>query len=1355
MAETSTVTTSAAFTVETFDSTKTRWSRWVKRLEVAFTVFKVPENLKLHYLLHFMGAEAYDILSDKLAPETPETKTYKYVVDTMDQFYDPAPLEIAETFRFQSRKQYEGEGVQEFLHALQKLALHCNFGAFLKTALRNQFVYGLHSKRIQSRLLETKDLTLDKAVEIAVGIEMSEKDTNQLNRRSATTVDSINYRSKKPNPTAVSNAKSQSHSNSHVSKFTKPNYVKKCYRCGSTEHLANKCDKVNSICNFCKLKGHLQRVCTKAKKALHTHEVEEVEGTVEELLEIVSEEDFAPLRAKYYTSIQVSNKHVRFEIDSGAPVSLININEYKASFTDCPLHSTKLKLISYCKTMLKVAGYIHVNVQYREVNTELNLYVVQGDRNPLLGREWIRKLNLNLQDCDSTDTISEVNTLKANSIEVAKLLNKYETIFQPGIGVIRDAQASIYLKENTIPVFLKARPVPFALQPAIETEISSLVEQGILQKVDTSDWATPVVPVVKADGSIRLCGDYKVTLNPNILVDDHPLPTVDELFAQMAGGSKFSKIDISKAYLHLEVKPEMRHLLTLNTHKGLYMPTRLMFGVSSAPAIWQRLIEQILQGIPGVSVFLDDIKITGPDTETHLHRLNLVLGKLHYHNLKVNFEKSVFLVDEIEYCGYRINKYGIQKVKSKIDAIQNVQVPRDKSQVRAFVGLINYYRRFIKDASTILQPLNNLLKDTVPFEWSKACQKAFEEAKEVIQSEQVLCHFDPTLPLVLATDASPFGVGAVLSHILPDGSERPIQFASQTLTKTQQKYSQIDKEAYSLIYGIKKFYQYVCGRRFTLVTDHKPLLQIFSPSRSLPVLSATRMQHYAIFLQSFQYDIRYKNTNLHSNADAMSRLPLTSEDLSIFDVPDVFELRQIETLPVTVEMLAKATEQDNSLSKLLSGLRTGETISKEFCFNIKQEEFSLQSGCIMRGQRVVVPISLRKEVLSELHTAHFGVVKMKALARSYCWWPGIDNDIEKLTKNCYGCNKFKNNVERAETHVWEKSKMPFERVHIDYAGPFNGGYYFILVDSFTKWPEIYYTRTITAEATIEICRKIFSTFGIPKVLVSDNGSNFVSYKFRTFLKENGILHKLTAPYHPATNGQAERYVQILKKSLRAMRCDQYSRNLELCKLLLQYRKIPHETTGKSPAELMFNRPIRTRLDLLMPELNKTKNDSNPNQNKKFRSLSIGVRVSVRDYFDEKWKFGHVLARTGKLHYIIKLDDGRKWRRHIDQIREIGCDTPLDKYLPHEKFSRSILPDINHSRNLPILPNLPNVSVTDRKSLGVQANVNLPDAHPNLSFNKEDTGVSAEPAAHVPDVSTNSPELRRSSRVRKPPERLDL
>ena len=334
------------------------------------------------------------------------------------------------------------------------------------------------------------------------------------------------------------------------------------------------------------------------------------------------------------------------------------------------------------------------------------------------------------------------------------------------------------MKEKADPVFIKARLVPFKLLPLVENEIENLVKANVLEKVNSSKWATPVVPVLKNNNKVRLCGDFKVTLNSALEIDEHPLPTIDELFANVAGGTLFSKIDLQNPYLQLEVAPEDRHLLTLNTHKGLYQCNRLLYGMASAPAIWQRTMENILQGIPGISIFLDEIKITGISDEAHLHTLTTDFERLREYNIKVNLEKSQFFKKEIEYCGYTINKDGLHKTDSKIDAINKMPRPTNVTEVRAFIGFINYYGRFIKDLSTILYPLNKLLCKGTKFVWSKQCQKSFELAKEKFQSKEFLAHFNPKLPLILATDASSYGAGAILSHVYPNGEERVIQYAS-------------------------------------------------------------------------------------------------------------------------------------------------------------------------------------------------------------------------------------------------------------------------------------------------------------------------------------------------------------------------------------------------------------------------------------------------------------------------------------------------------------------------------------------------------------------------------------------------
>ena len=352
----------------------------------------------------------------------------------------------------------------------------------------------------------------------------------------------------------------------------------------------------------------------------------------------------------------------------------------------------------------------------------------------------------------------------------------------------------------------------------------------------------PIVPVVKRNGSVRVCGDFKVSVNPVLLAEQYPLPRIEDIFANLAGGKHFSKLDLRQAYHQLEVTEESKKYLTINTHKSLFQYNRLVFGITSSPAICQRAIDQVLQGVPGNQCILDDMLISGKTDEEHLENLESVLKRLQDAGLKANKEKCVFFKDRVQFCGHEIDKEGLHKTREKIEAVVNAPRPENVSQLRSFLGLVNYYNRFLPNASSVLQPLHQLLEQNSKWQWTEQCEQAFTEAKRLITSEQLLTHYDPGLPVRLACDASPTGIGAVLSHVMLDGSERPVAFASRSLTKTERRYAQIDKEALSIVWGVKRFHVYLFGRQFTLLTDHKPLTSIFHPEKGVPAMTAARLQ---------------------------------------------------------------------------------------------------------------------------------------------------------------------------------------------------------------------------------------------------------------------------------------------------------------------------------------------------------------------------------------------------------------------------------------------------------------------------------------------------------------------------------
>ena len=284
----------------------------------------------------------------------------------------------------------------------------------------------------------------------------------------------------------------------------------------------------------------------------------------------------------------------------------------------------------------------------------------------------------------------------------------------------------------------------------------------------------------------------------------------------MAGGEKFSKLDLRHAYLQMEVAEECRHLLTINTHQGLDSYNRLVYGIASAPAIWQKAMDQVLQGLPSVQCYIDDIIVTGKDDQEHCQNLDKVMTRLEEAGLKLNKGKCEFMKDQVEYCGHIINKNGLYKPQKKVEAVIEAPSPQNVNQLRSWLGFVNYYHKFLPNLATELQPLHKLLRQDTPWQWGKEQESAFMKVKQMVSSDIVLTHYDPDKELRLSTDASAYGIGCVLSHVMPDGSERPIAFASRTLNDAEKVYPQLQKEALSIVWGVKRFQYYLEGRPFTL-----------------------------------------------------------------------------------------------------------------------------------------------------------------------------------------------------------------------------------------------------------------------------------------------------------------------------------------------------------------------------------------------------------------------------------------------------------------------------------------------------------------------------------------------------------
>ena len=532
--------------------------------------------------------------------------------------------------------------------------------------------------------------------------------------------------------------------------------------------------------------------------------------------------------------------------------------------------------------------------------------------------------------------------------------------------------------------------------------------------------------------------------------------------------------------------------MAINTHVGLYTYTRVPYGISSAPALFQSTMDKVLQGLE-CGCYLDDIVITGASEAEHLKNLEAVLERLARYGFRLQKRKCEFLQSEIHYLGFVVDKEGIRMDGSATEAIRDAPAPRNKAELRSFLGLASQYRKFVSNFSTRAAPLNNLLCEKERWDWSDTCAAAFEDIRAALTGAEVLAHYDPQGEVYLAVDASPVGVGAVLTQ--GSGSQgKPVAFASRTLTQAEKNYSQLDREALAIIYGVKKFHHYLYGRKFILFSDNLPLCHILSPKKGLPGLAAARIQRWALALAGYDFEVKHRPGERNCVADALSRLPLPVTKLNAdivkwTDEAKVVNKETLANLPVSAKEVAQATRSDIVLARVLEFCRSGwpgEVGPEWQPYFSRRLEMSTEEDCLLWGCRVVVPEKLRPRVMEMLHEGHDGIVRMKSLARLHVWWPALDKDIELMVRNCETCRAVQTSPPRLH-NAWAWPDQAWSRIHVDFA-QLKDDYYLVMVDGHSKWPEvIYMNKGTNAEKTIEALRTVFARMGLCQELVSDNG----------------------------------------------------------------------------------------------------------------------------------------------------------------------------------------------------------------------------------------------------------------------------
>ena len=569
-----------------------------------------------------------------------------------------------------------------------------------------------------------------------------------------------------------------------------------------------------------------------------------------------------------------------------------------------------------------------------------------------------------------------------------------------------------------------------------------------------------MVPVQKKNGKVRICVDL-TQLNQSVKRERHQLPAVDQVLAQVAGAKVFSKLDCNSGYWHIQLAPESAQLTAFITPFGRYQFHRLPFGITSAPEHFQRRVSEILSGIEGTVSMMDDILVFGKDQEEHDKNLNKALQRIEKAGLTLNRDKCEFSRISISFLSQTIDSSGVHPDPNKVSAIKNVPVPQSVSEIRRFLGMVNQQSKFIPNLADKTKPLRDLLLKDCQWIWNHQQQDSFDTVKKLLLTAPALALYDPNARTIVSADASSYGLGAVLLQEQKNGDVKPVAYISRSLSPVEERYAQIEKEALAFTWVCERLSSFLVGLHFYIQTDHKPLIPLFSTKNleELPV----RVQRFRIHMLRFQFTIDHVPGKHLVIADTLSRAPVqkpTDQDLILQNDTRAFIDFVTERLPA-LESRLKQIEQEQKkdpvckeLSKYcLEGWPTKSSLSGP----VKQyyplaPEMSIVNGLLMRNSRIIIPTSLRKQILCQIHTGHQGLHKCHERARQSVWWPGLSNKLQDLIENCQVCREFCK--QRSEPMIsspfpelpWQKSGMDlFE---------FKKVTYLLMVDYYSRYIEI-------------------------------------------------------------------------------------------------------------------------------------------------------------------------------------------------------------------------------------------------------------------------------------------------------------
>ena len=772
------------------------------------------------------------------------------------------------------------------------------------------------------------------------------------------------------------------------------------------------------------------------------------------------------------------------------------------------------------------------------------------------------------------------------------LLHEYKDVFhQPGCAVgVTSAIAPMRIITTGKPIAQRPYRAPLTKRHVIEEEITEMLRDGVIEP-SQSPWASPVLLVPKRDGSTRFCVDYR-RLNAVTVRDQYPLPQIQDIFDAMGGSSIFSTLDLKSGYWQIPVDERDKEKTAFTCHRGHFQFNRVSFGLTNAPAVFQRAMDGILSPVLGhcALVYIDDIVVYSKDAEEHERHLHEVFTLLQNAGLRLKSSKCEFARPSVELLGYIISADGITPTPEKTSAIRELPPPRNIKTLRSFLGLANYYRQCMKDYGRLAEPLIELTRKGTVFQWTQERQTSFDALKALLVSPAVMAYPDVQKPYRLYTDACAYAVGAVLVQTDNAGVERVVQYISHQLSSVQRRWATIEKEAFAVVYAITKLRPYLYGAEFVVLTDHKPLKSLFSSE-----MQNTKIQRWAVLLAEYGATIQYREGKNNIRADMLSRIMSeeapdevalitdnTSQETGL-DAGDDYDVLREDGIDHTM----LAAEQRNEFADEIT----------EAADDNEDSDYIVQNGILYSERRpypeaeayprIMLPEKWRATVIDRAHrdVGHMAAAKTQKRVTEAYVWPGLRKAIRARLVLCALCQSYHRRPVHVRMQDIDTPATPMEFIGMDLVGPFPRtaeGFRYILtmIDYMSGWAEAFPVRDQSAAELIRVMtHEYLPRHGHPKTIVCDNGQGFGSRAWTALLKEAGVRLIHSTPQHPQGNGKVERFNRTFKEILNKLIMNRPANWIDqIGAVLSAYRHSVSSVTGHTPFYLLYGRRARVPLE---------------------------------------------------------------------------------------------------------------------------------------------------------------------------------